>query len=111
MALGLHPTAGHFISEHYLFNKGQATHSYYGSLNYLTYNLGYHVEHHDFPYVPYSKLPEVRRIAPEFYDDLPYHTSWCKVIWDFITDPDMGPQARGIGYNKNKGDGTSKKTQ
>jgi len=103
MALGLHPTAGHFISEHYLFNHGQATYSYYGSMNYIMYNLGYHVEHHDFPYIPYSRLPEVRRIASEFYDDLPYHTSWCRVLWDFISKPDMGPQARGIGYIKQQG--------
>lgn len=26
----------------------------------------------DFPYVPYRKLPELRRIAHEFYDPLPY---------------------------------------
>jgi sphingolipid delta-4 desaturase len=107
MALGLHPTAGHFISEHYLFNHGQATYSYYGSMNYFTYNLGYHVEHHDFPYVPYSRLPEVRRIAAEFYDNIPYHTSWIRVLWDFITKPDMGPAARGIGYIKRDGDGKS----
>ena len=107
LALGLHPTAGHFISEHYLFHEGKqaATYSYYGSMNYITYNLGYHVEHHDFPYVPYSRLPEVRRIAAEFYDDIPYHTSWCRVVWDFITKVDMGPSARGIGYIKQEGDG------
>ena len=96
--LGFHPLAGHFISEHYLFSKGQATHSYYGPLNPILFNVGYHVEHHDFPYVPYRNLPEVKRLAPEFYDHLPYHTSWVKVLWDFIFDPDMGPHARGVGY-------------
>ena len=96
--LGLHPLAGHFISEHYLFTKGQATSSYYGPLNFFIYNLGYHIEHHDFPYVPYNRLPEVRRIAAEFYDDLPYHTSWFKVLWDFVFRDDMGPYARGVGY-------------
>jgi len=98
LGLCLHPLAGHFISEHYLFTKGQATTSYYGSLNFLIYNLGYHVEHHDFPYIPYTRLPEVRRIAAEFYDDLPYHTSWFKVLWDFVFSDDMGPYARGVGY-------------
>ena len=105
MALGLHPMAGHFISEHYLFEDGHATYSYYGSMNYITYNLGYHVEHHDFPYIPYSRLPEVRRIAKEFYEDLPYHTSWFRVLWDFITLPEMGPQARGVGYIDENGKG------
>jgi sphingolipid 4-desaturase/C4-monooxygenase len=98
LGLGLHPLAGHFISEHYLFWKGQATSNYYGPLNFLIYNLGYHIEHHDFPYVPFRKLPELRRIAPEFYEGIPYHTSWCKVLWDFIFRDDMGPYARAVGY-------------
>lgn len=96
--LGFHPLAGHFISEHYLFTKGQATHSYYGPLNPILFNVGYHVEHHDFPYIPFTKLPELKRIAAEFYDPLPYHTSWVKVLFDFIFDRDLGPHARGIGY-------------
>jgi sphingolipid delta-4 desaturase len=96
LGLGLHPVAGHFISEHYLFQKGQATTSYYGPLNFFIYNLGYHVEHHDFPYIPCSRLPDLKRIAHEFYDDLPYHTSWIKVLWDFVMRPDMGPSAHGI---------------
>ena len=96
--MGFHPTAGHFISEHYLFFKGEATMSYYGPLNPLLFNVGYHVEHHDFPYIPHTRLPEVRKIAAEYYDHLPYHTSWLKVLWDFIFDPEMGPHARGVGY-------------
>lgn len=99
--LGLHPLAGHFISEHYLFNKGQATHSYYGPLNFILFNVGYHIEHHDFPYIPYHKLPEVKRIAAEYYDQ-PYHTSWLKVLWNFIFDKDMGPHSRGVGYLKDE---------
>ena len=39
-------------------------------------------------------ISEVKKIAPEFYDTLPYHTSWSKVIYDFITDPAIGPYAR-----------------
>jgi len=33
-------------------------------------------------------------MAPEFYDDLPCHTSWVKVLYDFVTDPEVGPYAR-----------------
>lgn len=37
---------------------------------------------------------QVKKIAPEFYDDLPQHDSWSAVLYDFIMDPDVGPYAR-----------------
>ncbi|XP_048488081.1 sphingolipid delta(4)-desaturase DES1 isoform X2 [Plutella xylostella] len=94
MAMGLHPVAGHFVSEHYMFRKGFETYSYYGPLNWITFNVGYHNEHHDFPAVPGRRLPEVKRIASEFYDNLPQHHSWTSVLYDFATDPEVGPYAR-----------------
>ena len=33
-------------------------------------------------------------MAPEFYDNLPCHTSWVKVLYDFVMDSDVGPYAR-----------------
>lgn len=117
--------------------------SYYGPLNLLSYNVGYHNEHHDFPQIPQTRLHKVRRagrgrgaqpggrgrccrrggragrgacgqpgggparrlprcprptthrqsqlreIAPEYYDSLYAHTSWCWVLWRFLVDPKM----------------------
>jgi len=94
LAMGYHPIAGHFIAEHYIFAKGYETYSYYGPLNALTLNVGYHNEHHDFPRIPGSRLPRLRKIAPEFYENLPHHYSWVKVIWEYIVDPTVGPYSR-----------------
>jgi len=91
---GLHPAAGHFIAEHYVFVKGQETYSYYGPLNYICFNVGYHNEHHDFPRIPGRRLPELKKMLPEYYDSLPSYTSWTKVIYDYITDPTVGPYCR-----------------
>lgn len=94
LCLGIHPMSAHFIAEHYMFERGYETFSYYGPWNYITFNVGYHMEHHDFPYIPGSRLPDVKRIAAEFYDDLPQHGSWFRVLWDFLFHTDMGPIAR-----------------
>lgn len=91
LGMGFHPVAGHFIAEHYVFVEGHETYSYYGALNYLCWNVGYHNEHHDFPRVPGWKLPLVKSMAPEYYDNLPQHKSWVMVLWNYVTDPNMGP--------------------
>ncbi|EMD34689.1 hypothetical protein CERSUDRAFT_116880 [Gelatoporia subvermispora B] len=91
----LHPLAGHFIAEHYIWDGlQQETYSYYGSLNVLAYNVGYHNEHHDFPSIPWTRLPALRGLAPEFYDTIPSHPSWPMIIVNFIRDPEVGIFAR-----------------
>lgn len=89
LAGSLHPTSGHFISEHYVFHEGQETYSYYGPLNLITFNVGYHNEHHDFPRVPGSRLPELKKMAPEFYDNLHSYNSWTGVILKFLFKRDI----------------------
>ncbi|PVU86632.1 hypothetical protein BB560_006632 [Smittium megazygosporum] len=91
---GPHPGAAHFIQEHYTYADGQETYDYYGSGNWFYMNIGYHNEHHDFLNVPWSNLPKIRAIAPEYYDDLAYHTSWFKVLYQFVTCKLMAPQSR-----------------
>jgi sphingolipid delta-4 desaturase len=94
MGAGLHPVAGHFISEHYVFSPGQETYSYYGPLNFVTFNVGYHNEHHDFANVPGSRLPALKAMAPEFYDNLPYYMSWSGVIYDYIMNAELNQYDR-----------------
>lgn len=90
----LHPIAGHFIHEHYLWDERQETYSYYGVLNHLTLNMGYHVEHHDFVQIPGKNLPKLHAIAKPFYASLTSHRSWTQVFWIFITNPRLSHHSR-----------------
>lgn len=85
-ALGLHPMGGRWIQEHYIVREGQETNSYYGPLNKLCFNMGYHNEHHDFMKVAWSRLPKAKAMAPEFYDNLFYYDSWIWSLKRFIWD-------------------------
>lgn len=94
LAGSLHPLAGHFLAEHYVFGAVQETYSYYGVMNMFSYNAGYHVEHHDFPNIPWSRIRELRDLAPEFYDKLYFHKSWAKVLYHFLMDKHVSPRYR-----------------
>src|SRR5262245_12041917 len=87
-AIGLHPLGARWIQEHFVFKEDQETYSYYGPLNRVCFNMGYHNEHHDFVTVPWSRLPKLKAAAPEFYDGLYAHYSWTKLLFRFIFDRD-----------------------
>lgn len=89
-----HPVAAHFLQEHYTFASKQETYNYYGWANLLFLNIGFHNEHHDFPGIPGRRLPFVTKIAPCYYQPLFSHKSWRMVIWNFLTDSNIGPQSR-----------------
>ena len=82
---GLHPLAGHFITEHFYHTQQIETCSYYGWMNKLTFNVGYHVEHHDFPNIPGSYLPYLHNKISE-YKKTPNVSSWVGNMIDFIID-------------------------
>ncbi len=65
-SIGLHPVGARWIQEHYTNDPEQETYSYYGPINRICLNMGYHNEHHDFPTIPWNNLPKLRALAPEY---------------------------------------------
>lgn len=89
-SIGPHPLAARWIQEHYLTHDDrQETASYYGLGNIVALNVGYHTEHHDFPTVPWTRLPAVRALAPEAYETLHAHRSWTRLLVRWLTDPNV----------------------
>ncbi len=89
-SVGLHPLGARWIQEHWLtLDPVQETYSYYGPLNLINLNVGYHNEHHDFPSVPWNLLPEIKRLAPEYYDELKYHTSMTRLFLLFLFEQEI----------------------
>eukprot|EP00537_Pseudo-nitzschia_pungens_P005151 CAMPEP_0172371620 /NCGR_PEP_ID=MMETSP1060-20121228/43966_1 /TAXON_ID=37318 /ORGANISM="Pseudo-nitzschia pungens, Strain cf. cingulata" /LENGTH=513 /DNA_ID=CAMNT_0013097315 /DNA_START=27 /DNA_END=1568 /DNA_ORIENTATION=- len=89
-----HPASAMFVSNHPSAideSTGDCVPSMstYAGIWYSLFTLGtnYHCEHHDFPTIPFHKLHELRRIAPEFYrsgseDDV------VEVMKKSFTEPD-----------------------
>jgi sphingolipid delta-4 desaturase len=87
--VGLHILGARWVQEHYTFKEGQETYSYYGPLNAIAFNIGYHNEHHDLMRVPWVHLPKIRAIAPDYYDHLHAHRSWTRVLLWFLFDKNV----------------------
>ena len=81
------------MQEHIAFD-GDGRASYYGSINWISVNLGYHLEHHDLPHVAGWRLPRIRKLAPQFYADHYIHKSRAIGLWRFVFDPRIGLDCR-----------------
>jgi sphingolipid delta-4 desaturase len=100
-SVGLHPLGARWIQEHYLtLDEKQETYSYYGPLNIVAFNVGFHNEHHDFPSVPWNKLPEIKSKAPEYYNPLKYHRSWTALFFRFLFDNKITLHSRMVRKDK-----------
>jgi sphingolipid delta-4 desaturase len=89
-SIGLHPVGARWIQEHYLtYSTEQETYSYYGAFNKIAFNVGFHNEHHDFPSIPWNRLPQIKKTAPGYYDTLYFHTSWTKLFFRFLFDREI----------------------
>jgi sphingolipid delta-4 desaturase len=90
-----HPYGGFWLMQHAatVRNGFQPTVSYSGSRIWHWLNLGelYHLEHHDFPWVPFTKIEAVRRIAPEYYRSCHVVTSVWRLTWDWLCHTDGSP--------------------
>ena len=90
-----HPYSGFWLMQHAAraHNGFQPTVSYSGSRIWQWLNLGelYHLEHHDFPWVPFTKIEAVRRIAPEYYRSCHVVTSVWRLTWDWLSHTDGSP--------------------
>jgi sphingolipid 4-desaturase/C4-monooxygenase len=93
-AIGLHPLGARWIQEHFVVEPNQETYSYYGPLNLVAFNVGFHNEHHDLMRVPWSRLPRVRALAPEFYESLHSHRSWTALWLRFLFDSRLSLYSR-----------------
>jgi sphingolipid delta-4 desaturase len=102
-SIGLHPLGARWIQEHYLtHSEEQETYSYYGPLNTVAFNVGYHNEHHDFPSIPWNKLPLVRKNAGSYYNTLFYHKSWTLLFLRFLFDREISLFSRIVRKERGK---------
>jgi sphingolipid delta-4 desaturase len=86
-AFGPHPVGARRLSEHLPIVRGQPTVSYYGDLNTISFNVGYHVEHHDFPFVPWTRIAKLHAMAKAHYARLRSISSWSCLLGHYFFDP------------------------
>ncbi|MVN89699.1 fatty acid desaturase [Mucilaginibacter aquatilis] len=101
-SVGLHPLGARWVQEHFLTHGEQETKSYYGRLNGPNLNVGFHNEHHDFPSIPWNNLPKVKAIAGKHYEDLGYHTSYTRLLFEFLFDRELSVFSRTARINRGK---------
>jgi sphingolipid delta-4 desaturase len=90
LAFGPHVLGARRVSEHLTLRRGQPTNSYYGPLNRLSFDVGYHVEHHDFPGIPWRGLRRLHEVAHEHYERLAAVGSWTSLMVAYFLDPRYG---------------------
>ncbi|QJD98429.1 fatty acid desaturase [Mucilaginibacter robiniae] len=101
-SVGLHPLGARWIQEHFLTHGEQETKSYYGRLNAFNLNVGYHNEHHDFPSIPWNNLPKIKALADNHYETLGYHTSYTRLLFEFLFNRELSVFSRTARSNRGK---------
>jgi sphingolipid delta-4 desaturase len=86
LAFGPHVVGARRVAEHLTVRRGQPTNSYYGPLNRVSFDVGYHVEHHDFPAVPWSRMRRLREAAAARYEGLAAVRSWSALMARYFFD-------------------------
>lgn len=80
---------GQSLSEHPGDDVQTPTRSTYGWVNRLFFNTGYHNEHHTFPNVAWTRLPDLTSAAPEVFSARSEKSYlghwWDHVRGDFVT--------------------------
>src|SRR5262245_48866091 len=59
-------------------------------------NMCFHNEHHDFPMVAWRRLPQLSRLAPDFYQTLYAHQSYTRLLWHFVFDKNLSAFSRWV---------------
>jgi sphingolipid delta-4 desaturase len=100
-SVGLHPLGARWIQEHFLTHgEHQETKSYYGRLNLVNLNVGFHNEHHDFPSIPWNRLPKIKNLADDHYESLGYHKSYTRLLFEFLLNRDLSVYSRTARSNR-----------
>lgn len=64
-----------------------STFNWSNAMDAVSYYVGYHVQHHDFPNVPGWRLPALHAALAPAYADIPVVTSWLAAMRDFVVTP------------------------